>query len=65
MRPLPLSNSRSFSSVSKALRMAELALKTSSRKAIPAVGRKPVHQPLVAVVFQRLQRQRAEQLFGR
>jgi hypothetical protein len=40
-RPLPLSNSRSLSSVSSALRMAELALKTSSRKAMPAVGRKP------------------------
>jgi hypothetical protein len=40
-RPLPLSNSRSLSSVSSALRIAELALNTSSRKAMPAVGRKP------------------------
>ena len=38
-RPLPLSNSRSFSSVSSAFRMAELALNTSSRKAMLAVGR--------------------------
>ena len=40
-RCVPLSNSRSFKSVSSAFRMAELALNTSSRKAMPAVGRKP------------------------
>ena len=38
-RAVPLSNSRSLSSVNSALRMAELALNTSSRNATPAVGR--------------------------
>jgi len=37
----PLSNSLSFSKVSKALRIAELALKISSTKATWAVGRYP------------------------
>ena len=41
VRPTPLSNSRSLSSVSSAFRIAEFALNTSSRKAMPAVGRKP------------------------
>lgn len=39
MRFAPLSNSRSLSNVSRALRIALLALKISSRKAIDAVGR--------------------------
>ena len=38
-RSLPLSNSRSFSSVSSALRIALLALKISSMNATSAVGR--------------------------
>jgi hypothetical protein len=38
-RSLPLSNSRSFSNVSSALRMALLALKISSMNATSAVGR--------------------------
>ena len=38
-RAWPLSKSRSLSSVSSALRMAELALKISSTKATSAVGR--------------------------
>ena len=38
-RPAPLSNLRSFNRVSKALRMALFALKTSSMKAIDACGR--------------------------
>jgi len=40
-RRLPLSKQRSLSSISRAFRIAELALNTSSRKAMPAVGRKP------------------------
>ena len=40
-RWLPLSNRRSFSSVSSAFRMALLALKISSMNAISAVGRYP------------------------
>jgi len=38
-RSTPLSNSRSFRSVSSALRMALLALKISSKKATWALGR--------------------------
>jgi hypothetical protein len=40
-RPAPLSNSRSLRSVSNALRIALLALNTSSMKAMVACGRKP------------------------
>ena len=51
--PAPLSKRRSLRMVSIVLRMAELALKISSRKAIEAVGKNPVVQRRYSSCYER------------
>ena len=58
--PAPLSKRRSLRMVSIVLRMAELALKISSRKAIEAVGKNPVVQRRYSSCYERHIRYKTE-----